>query len=255
MASSDYLNTGGGKLYIKPIVLGVKQAMTYFGATDSITLASNVDYIEHSSTEKSVSVLDKKVAKTRTATLNFTSGEISPEMLSRAFQGEKNDIVQAEGVAQAQTIVSVAFENTYDLGVVKITSMVVQDQTDTTTYVEGTDYNYDKNTGYFEVISTGSISALDEIHLVIEHDAYTKVNISALAGDQLEAELIFVSEPQAGKKYRYTFKKVVISASGDLSLKSEEFATITFEGEALVDSTVTNPVLSDYFDIELLPND
>ena len=255
MASSDYLNTGGGKLYIRPIVLGVKQAMTYFGSTDAVTLASNVDYIDHNSTEGSIAVLDKKVAKSRTATLNFTTGEISPEMLNRAFQGTSSDIVQDAGVAVAQTLLSVASATTYDLGVVKITSMVVQDSTDTTTYVEGTDYTYDKNTGYFQTIDGGAIADGVEIHLVIEHDAYTKTSVSALSGDQLEAELIFVSEPQVGKKYRYTFKKVSISATGDLSLKSEDFATITFEGEALVDSTVTNPVLSDYFDVELLPND
>ena len=255
MASSDFLSTGGGKLYIRPIVLGVKQAMTYFGATDSVSLASSVEFIEHKSTESSVAVTDKKVAKSRTATINFATGEISPEMLARAFQGEKADIVQASGTAVVQTIVGAKKGNVYDLGVVKITSLVAKNTGDTITYVNGTDYTYDKNTGFFEVIATGAIADDSTINLTLSYGAYTKTNISALAGDQLEAELIFVSEPQAGKKYRYTFKKVSISATGDLSLKSEDFATITFEGEALVDTTVTNPILSDYFDIELLPND
>lgn len=254
-SSADFLTTGGGKLYIKPIVLGVKQPMQYFGATDTVTLSSAVEYIEHKSTESRVAVTDKKVAKSRTATLNFTTGEISPEMLARAFQGEKVDVEQAEGTAVAKTLVGVKVGYIYDLGLVKITSIVVKNTDNATTYVEGTDYNYDKNTGYFELVEGGTITEASTINLTVNHGAYTKTNVAALMGSQLEAELVFISAPQAGQKYRYTFKKVSISATGDLALKSEEFATITFEGEALVDDSVTDPTLSSFFDMELLPND
>ena len=248
MASADYLSTGGGKLYIKSIVGGVKQPMVYFGSTDDIKLTSNVTYIEHKNTEQSVSVTDKKVATDRKATITFTSSEISPEMLSRAYMGTKATVTQAAGTAVAQVLTNIAFDTFYDTGIVKITQMVVKDSTDTTTYVEGTDYTYDKNTGYITFLASGgTIVAGDEIHLTIDNDSYDKTLVASLKGEQLEGELIFISDPQAGEKYRYTFKKVDITATGDFALKSADFTTISFEGEALVDDTVTDPTLSDYF--------
>ena len=255
MTSADYLSTGGGKLFIRPILNGAKQPMTYFGATDTVTLSTEVEFLEHKNSEESTQRTDRKVAKSRTATLNFTTGEISPEMLLKAFMGKKSTSTQASATEEAQTITNIAYDTFYDMGMVKITALEVKDSTDATTYVNNIDYAYDKNTGYIEFLKDGAILEAEEVHLAISCDTYEKVNIATLKGTQLQGELIFISNPQAGEKYRYTFKKVDITATGDFALKSEDFSTITFEGEALVDSGVTDPDLSDYFDIEPLPND
>lgn len=253
--SADYLSTGGGKLYIKPIILGVKQDMVYFGATDTVTLTTEVEYIEHKSTEYDTAVTDKKISKSRKAVLNFTTGEISPAILAKAFLGVEAEKTQAAGTAVAQTISGVKFGVIYDLGIVKITSFVVKDSVGTITYVEGVDYSIDKNSGFMEILSTGSIAELDNINLTIDNDVYSYVNVASLKGEQLEGELIFISDPQSGQKYKYVFHKVSISSSGDFALKSEEFSTLSFEGEALIDDSVTDPTLSNYFDIVELPND
>lgn len=255
MASTDYITTGGGKLYIQTYDNGVLNPdMAYFGITDDITLSSDTEQIEHSNTETSVQRTDKKVAKKKNASISFTTAEISPEMLALAYLGTVSAIAQTIQTAVAAVITAANKGFFYDMGYVSITTLVVKDSTDLTTYVVGVDYNYDKNTGMLEVLAGGSCADADDLNLTVTADAYTKKLMASLTGTQLEARLVFVSDPQSGSKYRYTFKKVNLIATGDLALKSEDFATISFEGEALVDESVVDPLLSDYFDVEELPN-
>lgn len=253
--STDYISTGGGKLYIQLWVNGVLSNDTsYFGITDEVTLTSAVDQIEHPNTETNVQRTDKKVAKKKTAMVKFTTAEVSPDMLARAFVGKVNTIAQTAQTAQPVTITSASKGFVYDIGYVAITALVVKDATDITTYTLGTDYTYDANSGMIEILPGGTIADAADLHLTVTADAHSRLVMAALTDTTLEARLIFISDPQSGSKWKYTFKKVSIVAQGDIALKGEDFATIEFEGEALVDDSVTDPNLSDYFDAEELPN-
>jgi len=252
--STDFINTGGGKLYIEPFVDGVLNGKrTYFGITENVNLTTEVSYLEHKNTETSVTKTDKKLQKSVGATLSFATAEISIPMLARAYGGKITQKVQTAQVATAVTLASVSIGAFYEIGFYKITTLVVKDSTDATTYVEGTDYSVDAGSGIIEILEGTTIVDGSALNLTVTADAYTGSLMAGLKGDALEARLVFISDPLAGKRFKYTFKKVSINASGDFGLKGEDFAILNFEGSALADDTVTDATLSDYFDMEEIP--
>ena len=52
-----------------------------------------------------------------------------------------------------------------------------------------------------------------------------------------ELHIPLVAIHHHGKQYEYTFYKVGLTQTGDQALKGEDFATLSFEGEILVDDT------------------
>jgi len=253
---SDYLSLGGGVLYITPYVGGVLTGnQKSFGLTDTVELESAVSFIEKKNTEGKIPVTSKKLPTEIKATLKFTTSEISPAMIVRAFFGAEYTTSHGVKTDDALTIASISLGDSVDTGYVSIATMVVKDATDTTTYVEDTDYSIDKNTGFFALVDGGSIGEGDSLNLVTTTTAFESTNVSALKSSTLEAKMVFVSDPQSGERYKYTFSKVSISAQGALALKSEEFATIEFEGEVLLDDSISpTGQISQFFDIETVPD-
>ncbi len=245
VVSTDYINTGGGKLYIEPFIAGVLSGVrTYFGITENINLTTDAEYLEHQNSETAIFKTDKKVQKSIGATITFGTAEISIDMLNRAYSGTKKVLSQAVTTAEAVSIVGVKIGGTYDIGFYGITSLA------DAVFVENVDYTYDAGSGMITVLEGGTITDDDDFSLTIDADAFEGSLMAGLTGESLEARLTFVSAPLAGKRFKYTFKKVAIAASGDLSLKGDEFMVLNFEGSALSDETVVDATLSDYFDIE-----
>ena len=218
--STDYITTGGGKLFIEMYVAGVLTGnRAYFGVTEGVSLSTEAEYLEHKNTETSVASTDKKVQKSQSANLAFSTAEISPAMMGRAFSGVVTDKIQAIKTAEAVVLASVDEGYSYDIGIYGITDLVVQDATDTTTYVEGADYSVDTGAGLITILEGGAITGGVEIHLAVTAPAYTGGFVASLRASSIEARLTFISDPLVGKRYKYTFKKVSISAEGDFALK------------------------------------
>lgn len=76
-----------------------------------------------------------------------------------------------------------------------------------------------------DTLPDGSTAAAD--------GTYTK--IEAGSKSVIVGKLLFVSAPQAGKKRVTEIPKAHITLSGSISLMSEDFATLDFEGSAMVD--------------------
>ena len=246
--STDFINTGGGKLFIEPFIDNVLSGVrTYFGITENVNLTTEIEFLEHMNTETAISKTDKKVTKSIGATVTFGTAEISIPMLARAYAGLTKALSQTAQTAQAVAIADVVIGGTYDIGFYSITSI------SDTVFVEGTDFSYDAGAGMVTILEGGTITDGSSLSLTIDADAFEGSLTAGLMASQLEARLTFISDPLAGKRFKYTFKKVAISASGDLSLKGEDFMVLNFEGSALSDETVTDATLSDYFDVEEIP--
>jgi len=252
-ASSDYINTGGGKLYIQPYVDGqLSDAEVYFGLTNGVSLSVDKDEIEQANTEGPTQTTAKKVTKKVTGTLKFDTPEISARQLARAYGGK---IVQLAQTAKSgeEVALTVSPGYVYDLGIVNLTAITVTSADGNTTYTRDTDYRIDMGAGRLEILDSGAIGGNTDIKATVDADAFTWERMAAFKLGQLEARLVFVSEPQTGVRYKYTFKRVSIGASGELPLKSEEFAALEFEGTALADEGTTGEDVSNYFDIEEIP--
>lgn len=118
------------------------------------------------------------------------------------------------------------------------TPPVVQDETDTTTYVEDTDYEIDYQTGRLKTLSAGSISDDDTLHVVSTWLAITdgfKVDGQDL--NKIEAYIRLIGEDQANDRdCEVIVYKAQIEPSGDINWLTEDFASLEFSGKILATS-------------------
>ena len=245
----DYITTGGGKLYIAPFNSdGTESELRYFGVTDNITISNKTDYLTKPDTEGKVQGIAKKVLKKREVTLKFATSEISPKMLALALNGKLNQVSQTAETGKSVTLSAVKVGASYSVGYINITNVAIDG------HQENVDYSVDTSAGTIKILEGGNITDGSDVTVTFDTLAFEGGEVEAFTEGQIEAKLIFVSEPLTGVRYRYTFHKVAISADGDLSLKSEDFAVIGFNGSVLSIEQTDN-TKSAYFKVEELPID
>jgi len=130
--------------------------------------------------------------------------------------------------------------------------VLVQDSTDTTTYVAGTDYEIDislsdEKLGRIRVIETGSITVGETLHVSYQYDALSWTQIAGFANTQVVGKLRFVSDNPAGNQQELRVWSVSLVPAGDTALIGDDWSTLGFTGEILKDET--NHPLSPYMDI------
>jgi hypothetical protein len=252
MASKpEYYNTGGGELFFTPIVNGVIGTEVPFGQTENIAFQTEVEELAHDNTEGCVVYEDLKILKKITGTLNIETLEISPDMLTRAFLATDATVTVPSGSVSGEEVVLGALDKAYPVSKRFISNVVVKDDSDATTYVEGTDYTYDSDKGTVTPLSTGAITANDTVHVSFDNAEYLDIRIEAFTQTKIEGKLRFVSCAGAGLSYTYTFHRVSLLSSGEFSLKNAtEFAKLAFTGTMLADDTIQGTGLSKLFKIE-----
>lgn len=250
-AQSKYYNTGGGELKFTPIVDGVLGSEEDFGQTENISFSTTVETLTHDNTETKTTFEDMNILKKVTGKMTIESIEISPAMLTKAFLGSLDTTNVSSGTAVSDTLVITALDTAYPVGIKYLSNLVVKDETDTTTYVEGTDYTVDLDKGEITALSTGTISASDTLHLTYDNASYNEYDIEAFINSKLEGTLRFISDSANGLSYIYTFHRVSLLASGDFSLKSsEDFLKLSFEGTILSSELISGDGISKMFKIE-----
>lgn len=126
------------------------------------------------------------------------------------------------------------------------TPPVVQDDTDTTTYVEGTDYEIDYDSGRILTLSTGSISDADVLHIESTWLAIVS-GWKVLGGtnNMFEAFLRMVGYDQANSRnFELIVHKAQLEPSGEFNALSEEFGQVELSGKVL---SATDGSIDTYF--------
>ncbi len=250
------LQIGGGLLfYEEKQGDGSYGDKVYFGPTESITVSVANEWIEHKSTEGCVQLVDKKISIGKTADISIGSTTINPSSLARAFQGTVTTDTQTIATAEAVVTEGVTLGAVADLGYKGITAVVVQDDGDAITYVEGTDYELVAKAGYLIPIVGGAITDADILHVAVTAPAFDGVIVSAMKVDQLEGRFTLVTNSNTSNDYEYVFKNVNITQDGDFALKGgDAFAEISYAGSITIDSETPASSLSQFFDIHTLPS-
>jgi hypothetical protein len=110
------------------------------------------------------------------------------------------------------------------------------DESDTTTYVEGTDYVLDGPGGMLGIIIGGSITDDEILHITLSADA-TGEHVQYLKGETKTVTLRFLGCAQNGEDVIVDFYKVELSGTGDAPLKGTDPVTISFTGSCTPDPT------------------
>ncbi len=244
--------TGGGKLYFEKLNSdGTYDNIMYFGKTDGLSFSTSVDWKEHYDTEGCTTLLDARYPSKKSAEIKFSTSEITIDMQNRAFLGTIVNTTQTAETDKAIVIAGTEVMAGYivDIGILNGTGLIVKDATDTTTYVEGTDYTFDSKAGFLEIIVGGSIVDGAGLDLTVGDVPAQSIKTSATMKESaLLGRFTVVTASQTGNNFKYIFKKLSITQDGDFSIKGEDIATLSFTGSAMVDG-VDNGVLSDYLDI------
>ena len=260
MAKSNVF-TGGGRLYYQKLNAdGSYENLMYFGKTDGISLTTSVEWKEHFDSEGCVQLLDARYPSKSTAEIKFETSEITLAMQNRAFGGIIVSTPQTIATAEALVIASELVEEgaIVDLGYYNASVIVIQDVTDTTTYIEGTDYEFDAKAGYVSITPTadgGSITTGDVLHIAVTAPAMADMNTSAtMKVSSLNGRFVVITSSQTGNNFKYLFKNCAVTQDGDFMVKGDEIGSLSFSGSVLKDG-VDNGTLSDYLDIVELTSD
>lgn len=225
--SSDFITIGGGKLYIQKYdASGNLEPLRYFGLTSNISLKTDVEFLEHENTEGAIKTTDKKIVKKQSVAIDFSTDEISPDMLALAFLGEKH---VNTAITSAEYSVDVAGA-IIDTGAV-LANLVLK--SGSKTLEVGVDYTFSPRSGLLEILKLDNVTS-NKVTATFTN-AKTTTDIYALKGTTLEAKLIFIGDVASGKAYKYTFHKVSLAQSGEFSLKGDDWFNIAFSGEVLKD--------------------
>ena len=120
--------------------------------------------------------------------------------------------------------------------------VLVQDSTDTTTYVAGTDYEIDTllqddHIGRIKILPGGSITDGETLHVTYGYAAATYSKIQAFKRAVVEGQLRFVSDNPAGNQQQLDVWRCSLTPSGDTAMIGDDWSTLGFAGEILKDES------------------
>lgn len=134
-------------------------------------------------------------------------------------------------------------------GVEKLEDVIVTDSTGATRRVQGTAYSIDPDYGYIRKLSTGTIADLDE--LSYNYEAVDKKYLWGMSAGSVTKKFTFVTDPSdQGPRQRWTFHKVQVNLSGDISLLGEKQSVLSCTGSVLADTTQASG--QEYYKTEMM---
>jgi hypothetical protein len=179
-------------------------------------------------------------------TLAMTLHDLSPENLAMALYGTTEAVAAGSVTDETVTAQVGALVRLAHTG---ISNVVVQDETDTTTYTAGTDYEV--RPGGIFILSTGAITDGETLHVAYDYGAQDVVQ--ALDGAQGTYELVFegLNEARSGKPVIVDVWRARFGAAGTISFIGDDYAGLEISGKALKDTSKPSGT-SQYFRVTLV---
>lgn len=192
----------------------------------SFNLNMTTDKLEHFSSRSGAKIRDKSINRQTTA-----GGTIDVDVplignIKNFFLSDTETAVSQSSGSLTDFAAVVNYDKWTHLGKFNITSgtVVVQDDGDVTTYVEGTDYVIDYKEGFIAPLEGGSIGDGDTLHVDCDYGADERTRLDAGEISQIKRHIWFIGHPIDGKKQEVKGYANLIP-SGDLALIGEEWQT------------------------------
>lgn len=167
--------------------------------------------------------------KPMTATIKF--GQIDQALFAAAFFGTNTDLTQASGtVIVAENLTTIA-DRFVEIGKYMVSDVVVKDPTDTTTYVEGTDYTVNPRLGMLCALSSGAIPSGEVVKITYSHAAVAGTSMAAMTKSNVRIRVKLDGQNFAdGRNFISDIYQMRLSPTSNFSLIGEDFVDVTFEG-------------------------
>lgn len=241
---------GRGELYFAQFAPGTATpgGERYIGNTPEFNMTLEEEELEHFNSDAGVREQDDSISLETTRSGSFVTDNIDPKNLALYFFGSHNIKVVTGATVNAEAHLNVEQGLYYQLGTGANNpagvrglalwstgpnvNVLVQDDADVVTYIEGTDYEVDMTLARIYIIPGGNITDGDEIH--VSYKTATKNRAQVISGSSaIQGALRFVAVNPKGDNVDFYMPKVSVSPNGDYNLKGEEWQQIPFSVKIL----------------------
>lgn len=253
--TEDY-TLGRGIVYLSELDANLRPTGGWrdVGNSPDFTTTTNADTLDHYSSRHGLKILDRQATINQTIGLTFSFDEVNHENLALFFSGVKKTTVNA-GVAgfTVYTMIpadSVALGRSYDIqnaagirayGIDPADLTVVTTAGSPVSLVLGTDFTVDSARGSIflkdtSTVVAGAISGTlgIKVTLAANSDLASVNQVAALTRTSQILALKFVQEDaeNPNEKEQYDFRKVNLTANGDMAMISDDWQKGQFTGKA-----------------------
>ena len=218
--------SGTGTVYMRPVDSAGVATGNFLPVGDAYPLSCQVETnqvkVKSRRVETAGQVIASKNEITDT-TGNLTLREWNAANLAWALSGTKTARTAASGTVSAESVTAGAAGEYVPLAHRDVSAVVVKDATDTTTYVDGTDYEVDAKLGLITILAGGAITAADVLH--VDYDYAAEAGYSVDIGSQAQIRvgiLAHLYNEFADKHMTIELDSVVLASSSEINFISEE---------------------------------
>lgn len=224
---------GSGELYGDRLTDdGSSTGLLHLGNATKFAITEGSDIKERLSTGIGTygQVLDTASIK-KPSKVAITLDDINKDNLAMAMLGDVTALNQGAGSLAGEPIN--AKEGKFvrlSKGNLTSGTVVVKDQTDTTTYVDGTDYEVHYRIGMIKVLTGGTIADGAEIHVSADHAAISGFMVSGGVRPTVKMKLLLDGRNLAGNHVLVDVDEAVLTPSGEVDFLSNNWTSITMGG-------------------------
>ncbi len=177
------------------------------------------------------------------AQVAIAMNDLDKDNLAMALLGDVATLNQGSGSLDGEAIN--AKEGRFvELSKGNLTSatVVVKDQTDTTTYAEGTDYEVNYRIGMIKALAGGGITDGDEIHVSADYMAISGATISGSVRPTIKAKLLLEGKNlTTGKAIIVRVGEAVLTPSSAINFMSNDYSSLELSGTLTTLAGETTP--------------
>jgi len=180
------------------------------------------------------------------ATISIEIDEMQAANLAIALRGLITQTTVTAGTVTAEEVTA-GLDKFVPLANGDVSSVIVKDSTDTTTYVEGTDYVLNARLGWIEALSTGSISDTDVLHIDYSYGAKTYYKITGSKEAFIKTALVLDGQNQVnGKNCKVTIYEARIRPQGAVDFLANDYVKLSLGGLLITPAGKTEPYTVEY---------
>lgn len=204
------------------------------GNAPAFTISRDGESLDHFSSREGIRKKDHSVDISVGFKLRFTLDEYSMDNLDIALQGDGVETV-SQGAGTEDESLTARLDRWVPLTYHNVATGTVDITHGATHFTLGTDFTVDYVTGRIFFYSTGTITEGEAVNAHYDYGATEYDTVNPGERTPVEGFLRFVGDPDVGPKHHLEVWRAKISLVGDLSMITNDWGTIEFEGEILED--------------------
>lgn len=176
-------------------------------------------------------------------TATIVMAQLSQKLFAAAFFASSAAYSQVAGAIAAAIPITAIADKWVEIGLHMISNLVVKDETDTTTYVLGTDYEVNTRLGMVKALSTGNIANGATLHVTGDKLAIDGSSMEAMTKANVRVRVkLDGTNFDDGRDFVTDIYQMRLSPTSDFSLIGEDYVDVTFEGTLETPTGYTTPM-------------